>query len=246
MRGGAGMIRLVDSAQRQEEFYGVCRGTAFGCKLCAVARAYGFGLDFARFWVGGGAAYGLLDGELSVAGAPGDIEEAREFLGMLGPGSVFCEGRLAEGLGLEVSAEGAVMAKATPDGEAASFPTPGLREVCELLNRAGMPVELEPFYLDMSHRIRHGAALALGEYTDGALVGCAVVSAMVEKSAVLSALAVREDCRGKGIGARLVDMVQSALPGRTLYIFRESGKNRAFYEKLGFAELGRWRQQAGR
>lgn len=240
------MIRFVDGTQRQEEFYEVCQGTAFGCKLSAVARAYGFGLDFARFWVGGGAAYGLLDGELSVAGIPEDVEEAREFLGMLGPGSVFCEGCLAEGLGLKVSAEGAVMAKAVPDGEAVSFPAPGLREVCGLLNLAGMPVELEPFYLDLSHRIRHGAALALGEHMGGALVGCAVVSAVVEKSAVLSALAVREDCRGKGIGAQLVDMVQSALPGHTLYIFRESGKNRAFYEKLGFAEVGRWCQQAGR
>lgn len=246
MHGGAGMIRFVDGAQRQEEFYGVCRGTAFGCKLSAVARAYGFGLDFARFWVGGGAAYGLLDGEMSVAGAPGDVEETREFLRMLGPGSVFCEGRLADGLGLKVSAEGAVMAKAVPPGKAASFPIPGLREVCGLLSRAGMAVDFEPFYLDMSHRIRHGAALALGEYMDGALAGCAVVSAVVEKSAVLSALAVREDCRRKGIGSRLVDMVQSALPGRTLYIFRESGRNRAFYEKLGFAEVGQWRQQAGR
>lgn len=246
MRGGAGMIRLVDDAQRQEELYRICQGTAFGCKLSAVARAYGFGLDFARFWVGEGAAYGLLDGELSVAGEPGDFEEAREFLGMLGPGSVFCEGRLAEGLGLAVSAEGAVMEKDVPGGDAASFPAPGLGEVCELLNQAGMAVELEPFYLDMSHRIRHGAALALGEYRDGVLVGCAVVSAAVENAAVLSALAVREDCRGKGIGARLVDRVQSALPGRTLYIFRESGKNRAFYEKLGFVESGRWRQQAGR
>lgn len=240
------MIRFVDSVRRQEEFYGVCRGTAFGCKLSAVAQAYGFGLDFARFWVGEGAAYGLLDGELSVAGVPRDIEEAREFLGMLGPGSVFCEGQLAEGLGLEVAAKGAVMAKSAPDGKAASFSVPELREVCGLLNQAGMPVELEPFYLDMSHRIRHGTALALGEYMDGALVGCAVVSAVVEKSAVLSALAVREDRRGNGVGSRLVDMVQSALPGHTLYIFRESGKNRAFYEKQGFAEAGRWCQQAGR
>lgn len=237
------MIKFVDDTQQQDEFYKACQGTAFGCKLSVVARAYGFQRDFARFWVGGGAAYGLLDGELSVAGEPRDLTEAREFLDMLGPGSIFCEKRLAGGLRLAVSAEGAVMMKAVPLGEAVGFPTPGLKEVCGLLVHAGMAVDFEPFYLDMSHRIRHGAALALGEYRDGELTGCAVVSAVTEKAAVLSALAVREDCRGKGIGSRLVRDAESALPGRELYVFRESGKNREFYEKLGFAETGRWCQQ---
>lgn len=240
------MIGFVDCGQRQREFYAVCHGTAFGCKLSAVARAYGFGLDFARFWVGEGAAYGLLDGELSVAGTPGDMQEARAFLDMLGPGSVFCEDRLAGGLGLAVSEEGAVMEKPVPDGEGESFPVPGLREVWELLGRVGMRVDFEPFYLDMSHRIRHGTALALGEYRAGELAGCAVVPAIADGCAVLSALAVREDCRGEGVGSGLIRKAERALPGKRLYIFRESGKNRRFYERSGFVQAGRWSQQAGR
>lgn len=237
------MIKFVDSARRQEELYSLCRGTAFGCRLSAVALAYGFRHGFARFWAGGGAAYCLLDGQLSIAGAPEDLTEAREFLDMLGPGSIFCERRLADGLGLAASAEGAVMKKTVPGGEGAGFPAPGLREVCGLLQQAGMAVDFEPFYLDMSHRIRHGAALALGRYRDGELIGCAVASAVTEEAAVLSALAVREDCRGEGVGSRLVREAESALPGRELCIFRESGRNREFYERLGFAEAGRWCQQ---
>lgn len=240
------MIRFVDSGRLESEFRGVCRGTAFGCKLGGVARAYGFGRDFARFWVGGGAAYGLLDGEMSVAGEPGDMEEAKEFLAALSPGGVFCESRLAGGLGLAAAAGGAVMEKSVPEGEGASFPAPGLREACELLAGAGMAVETEAFYLDLSHRIRHGAGLALGEYRGGELIGCAVVSAIAEGSAVLSALAVREDCRKEGIGSGLLRRAERALPGRRLFIFRESGKNREFYEKSGFTEAGRWSQQAGR
>ena len=236
------MIRLVDCPRREREFFGICRAGAFGCRLAAVARAYGFSRDFARFWVGGGGAYGLLDGQMSLAGRPEDMEEARQFLCALGPGSVLCERGLAAGLGLEGGLEGAVMAKLTPSGEPSVFPAPSLTEVCGLLRRAGMAVSAEPFYLDLSHRVRHGAALALGEYRGGELTGCAVVSAIFEGGAVLSALAVREDIRGRGVGTRLLGRAERALPGHTLYVFRESGKNRAFYERLGFTETGRWSQ----
>ena len=237
------MIRLVGGPRERAELMDICAGSAFACKLRAVALAYGFERDFARFWTDGGAAYCLLDGGLSIAGVPADIEEGREFLDMLGPASVFCERELAGELGLAVSTEGAVMAKDLSDGRPEVFPAPGLREVHALLTAAGMPLEFEPFYLDMSHRVRHGAALALGEYISGELVGCAVVSAVAGDEAVLSALAVREDMRGRGLGKRLVGDAGRALPGHRLYLFRESGRNREFYEKLGFREIGRWGQQ---
>lgn len=240
------MIRLADTPRGQREFFALCRGSAFGCKLGAVAMAYGFGRDFSRLWTDGAAAYCLLDGELSIAGRPEEPEEAREFLRMLGPGSVFCERGLAGELGLRVSIEGAVMAKALPRGAPVSFPAPGLREVWELLTESGMPLDFEPFYLDMSHRLRHGAALALGEYREGRLAGCAVVSAVTEGEALLSALAVRKDLRGRGIGSGLMGMVREALPGHTLYLLRQSGRNREFYERFGFVNVGRWGQQTGR
>lgn len=240
------MIRLADTPRRQREFFALCRGSAFGCKLRAAAMAYGFERDFLRLWTDGSAAYCLLDGELSIAGRPEEPGEARDFLCMLGPGSVLCERGLAGELGLRVSLEGAVMARRLPKGRPAVYPTPGIREVWELLTDSGMPLEFEPFYLDMSHRLRHGAALALGEYREGRLAGCAVVSAVTEDESVLSALAVREDLRGRGIGSGLMGMVRESLPGHTLYLLRRSGRNREFYERLGFAGVGRWGQQTGR
>lgn len=240
------MIRLADTPQGQRELFALCRGSALGCKLGAVAGAYGFGLDFARFWTDGSAAYCLLDGELTIAGRPKEPQEAREFIRMLGPGRVLCDRGLADELGLRVSAEGAVMAKALPKGAPVSFPAPGLGDIHALLTAAGMPLSFEPFYLDMSHRLRHGAALAFGEYRQGRLAGCAVVSAVTEEEALLSALAVREDYRGQGMGTRLAGMAEAALPGHTLYVLRERGRNRDFYERLGFAGVGRWGQQEGR
>lgn len=237
------MISLVESQRDRDCFFSICQGTAFGCKLGAIARAYGFSRDFLRLWSDGTAAYGLLDGEMTIAGYPGEPGEAREFIQMIGPGSVLCDGSIAGGLGLTASAEGAVMAKDLADGEPVSVQAPGLREIYALLIDAGMAIDFEPFYLDMSHRLRHGAALALGRYASGELTGCGVVSAVTEKEAVLSAIAVREDCRRLGIGTELMKEVEQALPGRRLYLFRESSKNREFYRKLGFTEAGRWSQK---
>ncbi len=237
------MIRLVSAAVEGEELFQICRGSALGCKLRAIAGAYGFSRSFLRFWTDGSAAYGLLDGQLTISGSPGDPGEAREFISIIGPGSVIADSGTARSLGLEASVHGAVMAKDLPAGVPESFQAPGLREIHALLTAAGMPVDFEPFYLDMSHRIRHGGAVALGAYAFGELAGCAVVSAVTDREALLSAVAVREDCRRRGIGVGLMRDVERALPGRRLYLLRESGRNRGFYERLGYSEHGRWTQQ---
>lgn len=243
------MIRFVDGGAVQREFFAVCLGTAFGCKLAAIAKAYGFRQSFARFWAGEGAAYSLLDGQLSLAGKPEDWGEARAFLQALGPGQIFAPADAGQRLGLRAKTKGAVLEKAletrmaSPNGfsEFRGGP-PNLKEVYGLLERAGMALEWEPFYLDLSHRLRHEAALVLEEREGGALAGCAVISAVTEEAGLLSALAVKEGCRRKGIGSRLVQRTQALLAGRTLYVLRESGRNREFYRKLGFVETGRWMQ----
>ena len=74
------MISLVESQRDRDCFFSICHGTAFGCKLGAIARAYGFSRDFLRLWTDGAAAYGLIDGEMTIAGRPCVLGEAREFI----------------------------------------------------------------------------------------------------------------------------------------------------------------------
>lgn len=239
------MIRFVESPASQQEFFALCEGTAFGCKLEAVARAYGFARPFARFWVGGGAAYCLLDGALSLAGMPEDPGEAWAFARAVDAEVLFTPAAFPGDVCAELTASGQVLAKSLPESEAAPLPEPPrLQDIHRLLHGAGMVGEFEPFYLDLSHRIRHGAALALGEYRDGKLAGCGVVSAVTERAALLSALAVDEGYRRQGIGSALVRRIETLLPGRTLYLMREDNKNQTFYAGLGFCEVGRWAQWA--
>ena len=78
------LIHFVEVPVQAAELRRLGQGSAFGCKLAAVEAAYGFHRDFARFWTDGFAAYGQLDGALTLAGTPQDPEEAAAFIRMLG------------------------------------------------------------------------------------------------------------------------------------------------------------------
>lgn len=239
------MIRLTDTSVRQAGLFELCKNSAFGCKLAAIARAYGFGRNFVRFWTDASAAYCLLDGQLTVAGTPEDADEAAEFIATLGPGALLCPETVARSLGFNGTG-GPVLEKLLPDGKAVSLgEPPKLGDISGLLLEAGMlngPGAAEAFYLDLSHRLRHGVALAAGEYRNERLAGCGIISAMVGDEALLSALAVDERWWRQGIGSRLLHRLEAAIPGRKLWLLREEGHNQEFYQSLGFLEADRWRQ----
>lgn len=236
------MIRFVDNEALAGEFLRLCKGTAFGCKLEALALAYGFSRPFARFWTDGSALYGQLDGALSLSGAPASLEEAAAFIRMLGPETVFGPAEFLQSLGLSSTLAGLVLAKPLPPAGPLPQPEMDLRAVHRLLAEAGMAGPWEPFYLDLSHRLRHNTARAALVCSGGCLAGCAVAGAVTEDAAVLSALAVREGFRRQGLGTKLVAEMEALVPGRTLYAFRAEGENEAFYAGLGFRCAGAWAQ----
>lgn len=222
----------------------LCEETAFGCKMGALIRSYGFDKRFACFWLEEGAAcaYCLVDGLLILSGQPGDLEEAREFMQAVGPDAFIASEAAARRLGVKASQCGEILKKALPAGAGPALPLgeAPIREIYGLLEEAGLAGEFEPFYLDLSLKLRRGTALALYERRGQEMAGCAVVSAVSGTGAVLSALAVGEKYRRQGIGSGLVAQVESLLPGKALYIFREKGENERFYRQLGYAYEDGW------
>lgn len=233
------MIRFVDSETGERQFYRLCRGTAFGCKLAAAAVAYGFDRPFARFWVDEGAAYCQLDSALAVAGFPGEPEEAAAFVSMLGPKEIFGPADFLAALGLTVKTSGPVLGKTVSGAEPEISETADIQEIYGLLRQLRMAGDWESFYLDLSHRLRHGTALAAACHAGGQLAGCGV-ALVTKEAALLSALAVREEFRRQGIGSQVVARLEAQIPQKKLYLFRETGKNQAFYRNLGFQEEGCW------
>ncbi len=238
------MISLVENEEDKQRLSGICKKTAFGCKIAAIVSSYGFDRGFACFWLDTerDVAYCLSDGVMIISGTLMNARETRAFLHAVGARSVMCAVRNAEFLGLMVSQSGDVLKKQLPAGEETPRETEevNIREIYSLLEEAGMVEEFEPFYLDLSHRLRHGTAAVLTERREAGLVGCGVVSAISGSASILSALVVREDCRRQGIGSSLVRQAEKLFPGKTLYVFREKERNREFYKKLGYTKADTW------
>lgn len=238
------MFVLAEDKKEQNRLLKACEKTAFGCKIAAIAASYGFEKSFSCFWLDTSSetVYCMTDGLMLISGTVLNGKEARAFLHAVGPKAVMCAVRNAEELELKSSEFGDVLKKQLPMGDGRPFPAnlPNIREIYSLLEENGMVEEFEPFYLDLSHRLRHGTAVAVEEYRKGGLAGCAVVSAISRNSLVLSALAVRAGFRRQGIGSSLVKQIEQFFPGKTAYVFRNKDENKEFYHDLGYAKTDTW------
>ncbi len=149
--------------------------------------------------------------------------------------------RNAEALSLSVGNSGDVLKKViSSEGKAAVLRTEvNIRDIYSLLEETGMADEFEPFYLDLSHKLRHEAALAATEYRNGELC-CALVSSIPTAMRQFSSVAVKRSVPAAGIGSELVKRVESYFPERSFYALREKDKNREFYRSLDYAKTDTW------
>lgn len=227
--------------------------TPFGCKIKAAAAAYADGGEkFLRFWVqdGGTTIVKIDDAALMETSAECDYEEAAAFLRTLDVSTLSCTLEAAENLKLPIGERGEIMALHIPHTQrflntyADVEENPGPREIYTLLEQAATetfePPEFEPFYMDLSYRTRHGAALSVGIRQGERLAACALCTAMTERTAVISGVACHPELRRHGYAGTAVNALIGKLNRETLYIFRAEGENEAFYRSLGFQSYGFW------
>lgn len=238
------MIVLVDRENNCEKLLSLCEKTAFGCKIASIANAYGFEKGGAYFWLDteSDAVFCHSDDLMIISGTVLNPDETREFLRAVGPRSIMCAVRNAESLSLPVLESGDVLKKQLDNTEPKPFDpySVNIREIYTLLEDVGMMDEFEPFYLDFSHKLRHGAAFAATEHIGGQLAGCAVVSSVSSGSAILSSVAVDEKFRRQGLGTALVRSIEATCPDKTMYVFREKDKHHEFYSKLNYTKTDTW------
>lgn len=203
---------------------------AFGVKAACTLAAYGGPAPFLQaFETEGGAAL-VFEGELILCG---DTEELRQFA-VLCPGvhTVLCEERTAALLPFPTARTGVVM---TAQGGGEGFPAPP-----QLDSLYGMITELfgisdpdKALYVDLSHRLRHGASSALCR--DG---GCAVVHHGPAGS-LLTAMGVLEHLRRRGVGGSLAAEALRRTEG-PLWLFCADERARRLYGRCGWKEQGRY------
>ncbi len=220
--------------------------TVFGCRIQSTAAAYGLNEPFSQFWTQEEkAALCKLDDTIILDADGADFDELKDFIRMTGASRLLCDFSAAQKLGLPVINRGEIMVyhNHKPIQQPAAFElNPSLREIHALLDACAtdtfIPPEFEPFYMDMSHRIRHSTAAAVGVRQGETLVSCAVCSAQTADKAVLSAVAVIPDHRRKGFGYATLSALLSQLPQENIYIFRAQNENADFYRGFGFSPCG--------
>ncbi len=100
--------------------------------------------------------------------------------------------------------------------------------------------EFESWYVDISHRIRHGCAAAYSLNVNGEIASSAVFSSIYNDNAVLSAVQTAPNYQKHGYGSALVSHMMCDVLGK-VFLMREKGKNELFYSRLGFENIGKWR-----
>lgn len=217
-----------------------------GLRACAAASAYGIDGHVCQFWLQNDDT--LLcrvdDSMVLCAGENADWEELAGFLPLSGAHVLLCREETAEKLGLPVLASGWVMLRESAGAPNAPFceveENPSLRELHALLTECETDTfhapEFEAFYLDVSHRTRHGEALSVGLRKGGQLVAAAFCTAKSSALAILSGVAVLPQLRGQGLGAAVVRALQARLCQPRQCVYRAQGEHKTFYEALGFRD----------
>lgn len=247
------MIRLLSEAEIPlfEQF---CSGNPFGCKIAGLQKAYGLSLPFARFWIQTNesgqvtAAVSSLDGAAVLHWVDtAEADELKEFLMAVGCRTLLCDERAAFALYGECEQSGEILllpssVKPLQDSQSGVLDEVPVRDVFSLLCDCGeqKPEQFEPFYLDVSHRVRHGASLTQGIFSQNELIACALAGSITETDAVLTAVAVHPQERRIGIGGIMVRRLLSRLSPRKVYVLCENERAIRFYQSLSFVSAGRW------
>lgn len=198
-------------------------------KIKALAASYGVKYDFCRFYVAGSSVLCGLNGDSILYGCD-DPDELAEFFDFAGFSQIFCSLNAGNELTerLDCRREDINLMRFIGGGATCELEreTP-LGELYEIL-KTGFDIEFEPWYLDISHRIRHGVARTrrLG---DSALV----IQHEIGGAALLSQIATLPESRRKGNAARLISAVCAELYPSAVYILC-GDKLLGFYEHVGF------------
>lgn len=214
----------------------------FGLKIWGEVSAYGLLQDFLPVWVqtlgkNVAAVFSRMGDTITLeAEKNADFHELGVFCRMMCRylfvrgelDSVFCQTPLERG---------AVMSR-PGGGKGFSGENPPLSEVYRVLSACSKDFphlpSFENWYVDMSHRIRHGAARVFLS-SEGS--SCALLTVCVPEGAILSGVATLPSCRGRSEASRLIGRICEE--GQNIFLFCRP-EHESLYKRLGFRETGNW------
>ena len=226
------MIRQMDGVTPTDDF------------LCGYLRgyqnAYGIAQPFLQFYADEhGGQMAIMDGVATVLWHE-DVEELQWFLSARADvHTIRCAATLAETLtrmGWKTQVRPVMRCESALVHEEDTV-MPSIRELYPFL--ACVFAEMPPFdewYVDVSHRVRHGCCRICAVENDGVVVASAMTVAEWENGAIIGAVATHYKYRRRGYAARCVTNLTAELQqeGKTVYICPKNDAAQRLCERLGF------------
>lgn len=175
------------------------------------------------------AVISRFGGRVNLTYMGGDKAEINDFLKIIGFSELFTEKSTALALGFNnFSAFDVLKKEMTRQKEFTEIPS--LKGLYSALSEGkdgdiSLPC-FEDFAADVSHRLRHGGAVAVTEDFGGALAFCC------ESFGIINGIAVKKGLRGKGLGRKLLNDICCCLHGEVFVCATENTAD--FYIKNGF------------
>ncbi len=257
------MIYINDFSRKFEiDLYSVCEGSPYGSRIISYHTAYhGKKYDFLDFWIQRDknsnvvCAFCRYYSTVIICGNSYDKSETENFVNMLSPSSILCDSELNLTfdmnllIGETMACSRLLDAEYKPQYEISKLYSDmsNLKSVYSILvseneNKGSLP-DFESYFLDISHRIRHGVSNVYAVYDYfGNIISTASVLSVSKNTAVIGCVATAAEERKKGLATAVVSYIteKELEKNRTVYLHRE--KNISIYEKIGFETVGYWNE----
>ncbi len=240
---------MIKYVERIEELQLFSKEDIHVTRIMSLAAAYGFEYNFLRFYVqrqGNNTTAVICNysGDIIISADTemADLPELSEFVTMLGFNNIVCDAALNFDYSFKT---GKIMELCTKNAPSPVLSYKGgqitndvsLKGLYEFL---GLKGDFPTWYTDVNYRLRHSSAKVYAVAQGGKIISTALLSAIYKSRAVLSAVQTAPKYRNRGIATYLLSNIASEFMGN-IYLMRESGKNKEFYENLGFRETGEWK-----
>ncbi len=226
---------MIKRANYPEELKNLPETGVEAQKIRSLLLAYGTKYDFCRFFVGENIVLAQLNGDFVISDfGETDFGELAEFLNFSSFSEIFCSDYLGQLLEkhLDVERENVNLMRFAGVPEKNELQILAPADAYQII-KTGFDFEFEPWYLDMSHRVRHGVSRLYG--LDGAALA---VQYNQNGEALISQVATLPEKRGKGCARRLISAVCAELQDSEVFVLCED-KLLGFYEKIGFVPEGK-------
>ncbi|MBR3150030.1 MAG: GNAT family N-acetyltransferase [Eubacterium sp.] len=236
---------MIERIQNKSEFDVWRKRDIFSVRIMSILKSYGCKYQFATYYrqvIDGNvtAVMSKLDGDFTLSITDdADVDELVHFFCVTGYSSITCSDKFSLSSRYD---EGIVMYCDTKmDYSLKGVTLDEYPKLMDLFNFVDYnSLDFKSWYVDISHRVRHGTAKAYTLCIDDAIIASGILSAIIKDNAILTAVRCEPEFRGMGYGSALVAAICGDVKGR-VHIMRDEGMNEGFYKRLGFIDNGKWR-----